>query len=529
MSIFIVGLIPWFALLIAKTKRSLHMAQLNYYDESRKFLSWMIKNYVKIFIEVDLYIIIFVFLAMFVSPWAISLMFAIFYLVIDFLYYKRIKKEDVIQPLVSTPRVRRLVTTTLVLYFIPIAFMLWNYTPDRNGLYYSYLGILLYLNFFVVYLAIYVNYPIEKLVNKYYRRKAEHKMADMKNLKVVGITGSYGKTSSKNILNEILSIKYSTLPTPKSFNTPYGLMITINNHLDKFDEIFIAEMGAFRKGDIQELCDFVHPKYGILTRIGIAHLESFGSQENVQQGKFELIESLPKDGVGILNADDPLQVSYPLKNNCKIIWIGIDNKEADVRATYVKSSSRGTTFQVTINGDKHKYKFETKLLGRANVYNILSSIALGLELGLTMDQMIQAVKAVKPVKSRLELVIQGGINYIHDDYNANPVGAQMALEVLNDMDGKKVVVTPGIVDLGTASKEVNQEFGKQIAAVADEVILVQNPMVKYIKNGLQEAGYKDDKIHVIQDVKKAYNMVYKQKETEEVYVLFENDLPDNFK
>ena len=306
-------------------------------------------------------------------------------------------------------------------------------------------------------------------------------------------------------------------------------MITINNHLDKFDEIFIAEMGAFRKGDIQELCDFVHPKYGILTRIGIAHLESFGSQENVQQGKFELIESLPKDGVGILNADDPLQVSYPLKNDCKIIWIGIDNKEADVRATYVKSSSRGTTFQVTINGDKHKYKFETKLLGRANVYNILSSIALGLELGLTMDQMIQAVKAVKPVKSRLELVIQGGINYIHDDYNANPVGAQMALEVLNDMDGKKVVVTPGIVDLGTASKEVNQEFGKQIAAVADEVILVQNPMVKYIKNGLQEAGYKDDKIHVIQDVKKAYNMVYKQKETEEVYVLFENDLPDNFK
>src|SRR5699024_5725042 len=145
------------------------------------------------------------------------------------------------------------------------------------------------------------------------------KLSSMSQLDVIGITGSYGKTSSKNILSDILNVKYNAFATPKNFNTTYGMIRAINESLDKFNDLFIAEMGAFKQGDIKELCYFVHPKYGIVTRIGTAHLESFGSQSNIQKGKFELIESLPEDGVGILNKDDALQVSYHLKNKCHII------------------------------------------------------------------------------------------------------------------------------------------------------------------------------------------------------------------
>lgn len=138
-------------------------------------------------------------------------------------------------------------------------------------------------------------------------------------------------------------------------------MITINNHLDKFTEYFIAEMGAFKRGEIKTLCNFVKPKYGILTSIGTAHLDSFGSRENIQKGKFELIESLPSDGIAILNRDDEWQVSYKLKNNCKVLWIGIDNKDADVYATNIKLSKDGTNFDCIFKGDNTLYHFETKL------------------------------------------------------------------------------------------------------------------------------------------------------------------------
>src|SRR5699024_10466739 len=135
-------------------------------------------------------------------------------------------------------------------------------------------------------------------------------------------------------------VKYNTLPTPRNLNTYNGLIMTVNNNLDKFTDIFIAEMGAYVKGEIAGLCKLVKPQYGILTSIGIAHLESFGSEQNIIDGKFELIESLPSDGFAVLNGDDPKQVNYKLKNNVRVIWIGIDNKDVDVRATNIACSNK---------------------------------------------------------------------------------------------------------------------------------------------------------------------------------------------
>ena len=219
---------------------------------------------------------------------------------------------------------------------------------NRNDIALVALTVLSTFSFYTTFLSLIINTPIEKLIYKHFENMAKNKLSSMKNLKVIGITGSYGKTSCKNILNDILSIKFNTLSTPKSLNTFNGLMITINNQLDKFDDVFIAEMGAYVRGEINGLCDLVNPKYGIITSIGTAHLKTFGSEENIQKGKMELIEHLPSDGVGVLNRDDEKQANYNIKNSCKIIWIGIESKDVDFRAVNIKTKGIKTTFDIEI-------------------------------------------------------------------------------------------------------------------------------------------------------------------------------------
>ena len=286
-------------------------------------------------------------------------------------------------------------------------------------------------------------------------------------------------------------------------------------------------MGAFKCGEIKELCDLVKPKYGILTKVGTAHLESFGSQENIQKGKFELIESLPSDGIGILNGDDELQVSYKLKNDCKIVFIGIDNEDVDVRATNIKLTNKGTTFDCIFKGDKEKYHFETRLLGKANIYNILAGIALGKELGIDIKMLEAGVKRVNSVEHRLEFKKYGNINIIDDAYNSNPVGSKMAVEVLGMMPGKKIIVTPGMIELGDMQYELNKMFGTYIADVCDEVILIGKEQTKPIYDGLIEKKFNEKNIHILNDVKLAFPLMQKLS-GDETYVLLENDLPDIF-
>jgi UDP-N-acetylmuramoyl-tripeptide--D-alanyl-D-alanine ligase len=518
----------WFAYLFLRTKKSLHMLQQNLYDDGHRYIKWIVKNRSKIFDLIDMIPLLLAILVSFTNNNTFITVLAILIYGYVFLEtYNQMSKETYKLKFKVTARVKRLITTIVILYLIPFVYIFSNY---EEGMLHNYLYLfilLAYLQYFIVLLAVKINIPVEKLVYYYYFNKAKGKLKSMPNLKMIGITGSYGKTSSKNILNDILSIKYNVLPTPKNLNTPYGLMITINNYLDKFTEIFIAEMGAYKKGEIKELCDFVHPKYGILTKIGTAHLESFGSQENIQSGKFELIESLPHDGVGVLNGDDPLQVNYKLKNDCKILWIGIDNKNVDVRADNIKVTNSGTTFNCIFKGDKKKYEFETRLLGYANVYNILASIALGYELGITIPELQRSVKRVKPVEHRLELKKYLDINIIDDAYNSNQVGSKMAIDVLGTMPGKKIIVTPGMTELGDKEYEFNKEFGKYMAKVCDEVVLVGKTQTKPIQDGLMESKYDKKKIHILNDVKEAFILIQKLKDGE-TYVLLENDLPDIF-
>ena len=525
---FCISLIPFILLMIIDFKKSLHMAQQNLYNDDNRFLKWIIKDLKQLKTPTKCSIVVIITYLILIafrldSKIIVSIYFFLVCLVIFIIKIKEEKASDTKIGLKITARVKRLIVTNILLLVI-FSFLL-KLVPIANL---KYLLLFIYdfaLNFIVI-LSIIINKPVEKLVYLSYKTKAVNKLRQMNNLKVIGITGSYGKTSSKNILSDILNVRYNALPSPKNFNTPYGLIITVNNYLDKFDDILIAEMGAYKVGEIKELCELVKPKYGILTKIGTAHIEIFGSQENIQKGKFELIESLPHDGIGVLNADDELQRSYNLKNDCKIIWIGIESKDSDVRATNIKTNNNGTTFDVIFKGDKNKYEFTTRLLGYNNIYNILASVALAKEFGLTIDQIKKAVLGVKSVEHRLELRQAGNITYIDDSYNSNPVGSKMALDVLGKMPGFKIVMTPGMVELGDKSYELNKKFGTYMLGNTDAVILVGEKITKPIRDGLKEVNYDDKNIYVVKTTKEAFGLVKSLTANKEAYVLIENDLPD---
>lgn len=523
-----------FITLFLKTKRSLHMLQQNLYNENNRFIKWLFKN-IRQFASVEVLFVIFSLIGVFVIYDLEKITYLCYFLMIivslidTYVWYKVISTDQNKKPLVVTKRIKRLIFTITILYLIPGIIYVRNIGNLKLGwILLLVISMMVYLNQLVVLLANIINKPVEKLVYFYYKNKAKSKLSSMNNLKVIGVTGSYGKTSSKNILSSILNIKYNALATPKNLNTYYGLMMTINNNLDKFTDIFIAEMGAYVRGEIKELCDFVKPKYGILTRIGTAHLETFGSEENIVKAKFELIESLPSDGFAILNGDDNKQVNYKLKNKVRTIWIGIDNKDVDYLASNIKCSNKGTSFKIYFKSLDKSYDFQTKLLGTHNVYNILAAVACGVEFGISPDELVMAVKMVRPTEHRLELKKLGSFYQIDDAYNSNPIGASNACKVLKMMPGIKVVVTPGMVELGDREEYYNREFGKEIAKVADYAILIGERKTKPIYEGLLTSGFDKDNIVVFNDVRKAYTFINTLTGDKDVYALFENDLPDTY-
>ena len=532
--IYMIYIISLFIANTYKGKRFIHMLQQNLYNENNRYIKWILKNK-NVFFEIDLLSVIICLISIFVTydinyiNIIFMLMCSLVNLIVGYNYRKIIKNDQNKKKLVITARVKRLITTTTLLFLIPLV-ILGFYLNNSSTLWLLILvlSIMTYLNMLVIFIAKIINTPIEKCVYLYYKTKAQSKLKSMQNLKIIGITGSYGKTSSKNILSDILNIKYNALPTPRNLNTYNGLIMTVNNYMDKFTDIFIAEMGAYVKGEIAGLCKLVKPKYGILTTIGTAHLESFGSEENIIQGKFELIESLPKDGFAILNGDDKKQVNYKLKNNVRTIWIGIDNKDADVIAENIKCSNKGTSFDVKYKNDSKKYHYETRLLGNHNVYNILSAIACGKEFGIEEEDLIKAVRNVRPVEHRLELKKLGNFYQIDDAYNSNPIGAANACKILGMMPGIKVVVTPGMIELGEKEDEYNKTFGEQISEVADYVILIGEKKTVPIKEGLLTKGFDKNRIIVFNDVREAYPYIGELAIKNEVYALFENDLPDTY-
>lgn len=524
MKFFIITLFTYYFYNILKYRKGLYMLQQNIYNEGNRYLKWTLKNKEEVFFNYDLLSFLLILLTFFVSQTFYMIAIIIFFLVLSYKELNKISKEQKKIKFKVTSRIKRIIMTISLIFILINLPIVINYNIEYEWIYFLIMFTFTYLSYYIVYLANIINKPIEKMVYYHFYNKAKKKVIEMNNLKVIGVTGSYGKTSCKEILNTILSTKYVSLKTPKSYNTPFGLMITINNMLDKFTNVLIAEMGAYKIGEIKQICELVSPKYAIITKIGKAHLETFKSEENIQKGKFELVEHLPSDGVAVLNKDDEKQTSYEIKNDCKVVWIGIHN-DADVMATNIKLSSSGTTFDVKFKGDNKKYKFETVLLGEHNVYNILSAIAMGHELGIEVTKLMYGVKRLMPTEHRLEMKKGNGYTIIDDAFNSNPDGSSMALDVLKMMKGKKIIVTPGMIELGSIEYQENYNFGLHIAEVCDEVILIGEKQTKPIQDALKAKKYKN--VHILNDVRAAFILIDKLKDNN-TFVLLENDLPDSY-
>jgi UDP-N-acetylmuramoyl-tripeptide--D-alanyl-D-alanine ligase len=368
--------------------------------------------------------------------------------------------------------------------------------------------------------------PIEGSINDGFVTDAKKRLDAMPNLKVIGITGSYGKTSVKHFVARILSEKYNVLHTPGSVNTTLGVVRIIREQLKPTHEIFIAEMGAKKMGDVKEICDLVQPNIAILTAIGPEHLDTFGDMKNVQKGNFELPESIDNQGFAIMNSDYDLVKEYP-KNNTRKVWYGM-GADAEYSATNIQYIPTGMTFDLLHKG-QHLLSLETKLLGEHNVSNIVAACAVAIELGVENGKIAFAVRNLQPVQHRLDIKRHAnGLTIIDDAFNSNPTGAAMAVDVLGKVQGnKKIIVTPGMIELGELEFEANKTFGKQIAAVCDFTILVGPKQTLPIQEGLREANYPEEKLFIAKNLNEAIAKVTEIAVAGDV-VLYENDLPDTY-
>jgi len=370
--------------------------------------------------------------------------------------------------------------------------------------------------------------PVEKAINRRYYNDAARRLAEMPDLKIVGITGSYGKTSTKHYLYRILSEQFDTLMTPGSYNTTLGVIRTIREYLKPYNEVFIVEMGAKALGDIKEICDLVHPAIGIITAVGPQHLESFKTIENVQATKFELADALPSDGIAIVNNDFEKIADRKVSGKTCLRY-AVHDSAADYRATDVQYSSEGTTFTVT-GPDGRSLTVSTRLMGECNVSDLLAAIVTAMQMGVSDAKIKSAVAAIEPVEHRLSVkTTPGGITILDDAFNSNPVGSRMALEVLGTFTGgKRIVITPGMIELGPEQYELNFEFGKTIAAHTDVAIIVGKYNRDAIVEGLKSAGYPAEKLHTPDTFADAQQILAGMAAKGDT-VLYENDLPDTFK
>lgn len=416
---------------------------------------------------------------------------------------------------VMTPRMWRLgVTATLIV----IALGLWSIWA---------MAVAVVFTDFTMLLADIINAPLNKAINNWYVRDAARKLAAHKDLIIIGVTGSYGKTSTKNFLYRILSEKYNTLITPGNYNTTMGVVRTIREYLKPHHQVFIVEMGAKQTGDIKEICDLVHPTIGIVTSVGQMHLETFKTFGNIQRTKFELVRSLPSDGLGVINEDSEGIATYgDIPTGCRIARYGVKSSDVDYRAENLSFSSSGTDFDV--NG----VHFHTSLVGDCNILNILAAIAVGDALGVSARQQQIAVSKLQQVEHRLSVSVKGGTTILDDAYNSNPEGARMALDVLDRMKlpqgAKRIVVTPGFVELGSRQQEEDRLLGREAARVADILIIVNRYNREAILSGAREEGMPEDRIICADNLAQAVRSISTLASPGDA-ILYENDLPDTFK
>ncbi len=513
------------ALLSAASIKMLHMYQLSSY-RLHGVLNWLKVSHYEYFLRYFSY-------AFFASGIALlfdfcfsynpgsnvhyfSFLFYVFFGVIFCIISYRTKSKV---KMAITPRMTRLI---LVNTLVCLAFSVGGWGLSKTPmLEVAYCILPLFIPLICLF-AYGITYPVEKLIARSFIKAATEELDKQKRqgLKVIGITGSYGKTTAKNILAAMLATKYRVCATPGSYNTPLGICRTVNDVLSEGDEIFIAEMGARRRGDIKELCAVAKPDCALITGVGNQHFETFGSLEAIADTKYELIEALADGAAAVFNCSD--KGAYELSKRFNGNKITVGERECTITYSDVKYSASGCTFELT--DGKETLVVRTKLLGRHIPGLIASCAALAIWLKVPLCACVRACETLGAVPHRLEVTVAGDKTIIDDAYNSNTEGAKNALEVLAAFDGKKVIVTPGIVELGDMEKEANIDFGRRIAEVCDMAVLVGS-RAKQIAKGANEMGMEEG-IYVVESLKEGKKVLATI--DEKAVILFENDLPDNY-
>jgi len=519
-------------LFVKKTLFSVHMLQQSSYRSS-DFLKWCDDNLTRNISAAEisamaLSIVLFFMAAKFAEDniaGIINVIITLAVMIIGLFPLKKFSVKKAKKPLVYTARVKRLLAATgilAVIVFATVIFVGIHFKTIYPVLY--TLVLITVFNFIFVAVANVLVRPVELIINKHYFNEAKNMLKEMPDLKIVGITGSYGKTSSKYILAQILSSKYNTLMTPESYNTPMGVVKTVRGKLKPTHEIFVCEMGAKYRKDIKELCNLVNPGYGLLTSIGPQHLESFKTLRNVIDTKMDLVGSLQDKSHAVLNMENKyISEEAPAES----VGYSVDFvKGTDYWAEDISYGPEGVKFALcTRKGER--VAFESKLLGRHNILNIIGAVAMAQLMGMTVEETVNPVKRLESVPHRLELKQKpNGVTVIDDAFNSNIEGAKSAVEVLGSFpEGGRILITPGIVEAGDKEYDLNFEFAKAAGEYCDYIVLVGEKQTKPIQDGLEEIGFDSEKLFIAKDLNEAVakmNELAKEGST----VLFENDLPD---
>ncbi|MCL2375380.1 MAG: UDP-N-acetylmuramoyl-tripeptide--D-alanyl-D-alanine ligase [Firmicutes bacterium] len=524
-------------LLIICSEKPLQILQLSSYKK-KGYIAWFKKTkyeYARRYALLAIFSIAFmaVWWALFSSIAGAIYIGFIGFIVLGVLFVIASKKTPQKTPLVYTKRVWRLTIAACILHFgvlfglLSLGLLTPIYFVSFSASFYALSAIAYFLIPFTVLLAHIILVPIEKAIQNSYKKRAVRKLKNYPNLIKIGIAGSYGKTSAKNVLAEFLRQKFKVVATPKSYNTPMGICKTISEMEEELAaaDFFIVELGERQLGDIKELTDMIKPQFGILTAIGNQHLESFGSLENIEKGIYELIDSLPRDGHAFFNGDNA-PIKDRLFDKCLIgKTMSAKDKVEGAMVTYRdgSTSKEGTNFTLVYNYDS--ISVTTPLLGKHIPSLLTLCAACALHFGVSLEEIAVAAKNLQPVPHRLQLIDRGDTVILDDAYNANPEGAKAALEILEKLEGAKIVVTPGMVELGKEEENVNRQFGRDIAKHADYAILNSSRAV-WIRQGCIESGMDESKVFVVDSLTQAMERIAKIDSAKKA-ILFENDLPDN--
>ena len=342
---------------------------------------------------------------------------------------------------------------------------------------------------------------IEKFLRLTYKKEAKKKLREMKDLQVVAITGSYGKTSIKNFLAQILSKKFNVYATPRSVNTINGIMGDVNNSLPLESEIYICEAGARESGDIYDITTFVEPQTVVVGKVGEAHIEYFKSLKNIIATKLEIMQSPRLERAFI-------HTSVTDEAHEKVTFFGDDISDVD-------ATLDGIDFTLTL--DDEKIPFHTDILGEFQTMNIAVAVRVAKSFGMSVEEIQKAVKGLEPVEHRLQLIKAGGKIILDDGYNGNIDGMLEGVRLCSLHEGRKVIVTPGLVE---SSDELNLKLINAINEVYDIVIVTGSLNAELFRKNLTVKN-----VIMLADKSVLTDVLGKQTKAGDI-ILFANDAPN---